>query len=301
MKPTCYKGRGCRGLTIIEVLVVIGIILLIVLILLPAMGSRNRPGAARQIRDAANIRAFHQSMVIFANNNKDAYPLPSVLDWENSTVAEERSAKNVTANVLSILIYQNAIAPEMCVSPAEVNPNIAFKTDYQYNAPKAAVDPSKALWDPSFAADFSRPGANQSYAHIRPLVDRADRPSIWKNTFNATEPVFGNRGPEVASVGIDPKSRDSRPTLVNTKSNTLLIHGGRRTWEGFIAYNDSHVNFETKTAPDGVTYPTSTAPSKSTADNLFYDEPDDVGGQNAYLSTYIKAGDEKSDFVPIWD
>ena len=49
----------------------------------------------------------------------------------------------------------------------------------------AAAVPGKALWDPSFAADLSKPvGSNMSYAHTPPTGARRAQ---WMNTFSTTE------------------------------------------------------------------------------------------------------------------
>ncbi len=299
MKHVPLSGNA-RGLTIVEVLAVIVVICLIVAILLPAIGGRGyHRGDARRIKDASQVRGIVQSMAIFANNNGDNYPLPSLLDPNNATTAEEGAAKDHTANVLSILIFQGSVSPEMYYNPAETSGKIQIDTDYEFDMPKAAVDPAKALWDPAFAADFTGPGgSNVSYAHARAIAPAEDRPSVWHNTFSATQAVFGDRGPEVSSVTVDRTRGRSVPTYVNADSNTFAIHGGRRTWEGNIAYNDGHVNFEMSTSPDGLTYDGRAA---KTPDNLFFDEPDDAGGINAFLGVFIKAGPEKQDFRAIWD
>ena len=85
--------------------------------------------------------------------------------------------------------------------------------------------------------------------------------------------------------------------------DTLLIHGGRTTWEGNVGFNDGHVSFETKPTPEGVTYnkqgAVGSGPTQggSKPDNLFVNETDegtttantgDTGsthsqGKNAYL------------------
>ena len=66
------------------------------------------------------------------------------------------------------------------------------------------------------------------------------------------------------------------------------------TWEGNIAYNDNHVNFETKPTPDGITLAIKTPRGMAAApDNLFVNETDEHKGDgtsgridrgtNAYL------------------
>lgn len=301
-----------RGFTVTELIAVIVVAALIGFVLLPAMQPRRR--GAPQLRDSVQLRGISQSMVVWANNNNGEYPLPSLLDQSDLTVAEKGRGKDTTANIFSILIYNGMISPELCVSPSESNRAITVDEDYAYTTPATAISPAGALWDPAFSADFTaRGGGNFSYGHLQPSGARGtpSRPGIgafeptgrllaWRDTFDSTQAVLGNRGPEIASV-----ASDYTPTLQKKSSNTFLIHGGRKAWEGNIGYNDGHVEFVTslRAKPlvainDGPSYMTAAG---FRADTLFFDEPDDVNQSNAFLGIFTKAGDRPSEFKGIWD
>lgn len=267
---------------------------------------------ARQLKDAVQIRGIVQAMVIFAHNNKSQYPLPSTIDAGDATIAlgEGEAAKspftkNTTANIFSILIFNGNVSTETCISPAEVNKRITADNDYAFASPPTAAKPAAALWDPAFSADFSRrvPGGNFSYAHLIPGGKRIAR---WADTFSTTEAVMGNRGPQILEVGTD-AAGEPTAKLRNEKSKTLRIHGDPKTWEGNIAYNDGHVNFETRTAPVGITYPVKAIDEKGaeitrpTPDNLFFDEKNDASMNNAFLGVWIGAGKDVHQFRGIWD
>ena len=285
-----------RGMTVLELLAVVVVVIVIAAVLLPAI-RRPRSTGHRGMTDATQIRGIQQSLAIWANSNKGLYPLPSAVDATNATVADLGTAKDTTANILSLLIYTGGISVELCISPAEANTGgIVQDDDYMFENPKTARDPANALWDPAFASDFTGGKvSNNSYAHVLPGGGRG---ALWQDTFTTTEPVVGNRGPEVKSITRDEKGR-VKPSYALAASNTFLIHGSRSSWEGWVAYNDGHVNLETRTDPEAVVY--KDAAGKKWSDCLFFDEPEDANGTNAWMSIWTTAGDAKGDFTPIWD
>lgn len=313
--------RNGRGFTLIELIFVVVLGAGLVGLLLPALGRAR--ASARQLKCATQVRGIHQGMVIFAQNNQDEYPRPSKLDKANKTLALEDGTspgiKDQTKNIVSCLIFSGFFGPELCLSPAESNPDIEADKDYEYSEPTAAVDKKLAIWDPRFKAT---PGpafqgtrvddkGNFSYAHAMPFGGRL---KSWANTFASTESVLGNRGPWYELVGgstgawalSSAKPVDaleySGAARAATVSNTLLIHGGRSTWEGNIAYNDNHIDFLTRPDPDSTLFAFAglPKPTNERGDNVFVDEnensrtpgPDSLVGDgpsknvNGYLRAY---------------
>ncbi len=250
------------------------------------------------MKDSTQVRGITQAMMIWAGNNNDNFPRPSLIDLNNTTVPELGAAKDTTANLYSMLINNGSISPELLISPAEANGQITQYEKYEFENPHAAVDPSKALWDPAFSVDFTNGHVGHaSYAQAYPWRARGGKGKLDWGPTSATDAILGNRGPEVSSVTYGKSGKASPVFKLGRESVTNLIHGARYTWEGNIAFADGHVDFLTETvagkytAGDGV----------SRDDVLFADEVDAKGGVNNFLGIFTKAGDSGSDFVSIWD
>ncbi len=304
-QPT-HAPAARHAITVIEVIAILVVIVVIVGVLLPAIPT-GRHRSHPQLKDSTQVRGIQQALVVWASNNNSSYPLPSQLDPANFTIDEPASTKDTTGNILSILIMNGHISPEIAISPAEANPAIRRYDAYEYEKPNAAAHPASALWDPAFRgtpadaptyATIAGAGiGHQSYAHTIPF---GKRQALWSDTYNSTEAIFGNRGPTYAANDAAPAITPGAGKWQLTKgqhgtgSFTLLIHGGRTTWEGNIGYNDNHVNFETQPAPDQLILKVQTPRGPECApDNLFVNETNEHEGDgttgrvdrgmNAYL------------------
>lgn len=261
---------------------------------------------ARQVKDAAQVRAIHQGLVQYAQMGSDRYPIPSEQDKSNCTIKTDVPAtKDTTANIYSILVFGDYISTEILVSPAEVNRNIVIDSDYDMGTPKTAARPECADWDPAFSADFTNGNTgNTSYAHHIPASERRAR---WTTTFKASEPTVGTRGPKIDSIDEVKNDAGELVLKADADKDSLSHHlfGDGQTWKGNIAFNDNHVEFLDTVLPKQCEYQLNKAmgepgPTKS-QDALFYDEPDAKNQENAYLSIFTKAGKTTKSYRAIWD
>jgi len=324
--------RNRKGFTLIELLVVIAIIALLIGILLPALGKAR--ASARQIKDSTQIRGIHQGMVLFAQNNGEVYPIPSQMDKGNVMIAAG-GKKDLPRHFVSALIFNGFFSPELAVSPAEANGSIKAYDKYKYSEPDGMVGTDKklAMWDPAFKATSkdTNIGTNTdaiggcSYAFMPFFGNRRVK---WSNTFQSTEAIMGNRGPayDLGTAGTPPAWSLATTTpnadysaRCGVGSNTLLIHGGRTTWEGNVAYNDNHVNFETRPDPETLpfTFSSLAANIRTQFDNLFVNEKDTdrtvdtdtltgtgINNTNNFLRTWYDStvsGTNTTAIAPYWD
>ncbi|MEZ6235760.1 MAG: hypothetical protein R3B68_16375 [Phycisphaerales bacterium] len=261
---------------------------------------------ARQLKDATQQRGIHQSLIVFAQNNRDRYPLPSQLDLAGNTidVGQEADASRATLldstrHVMAICLFQGFVPLEMYVSTDEAG-RIEVFHDYEFFDPPHAANPRLALWDPAFratpedsgfgVAEGAAPGGF-SYAHT-PLF--ADRLMHWRNTFAATEAVLANRGPSYtldgpaatgtwqlvaddAGARAAAEADDARfDTPRGPRSNTLRMFGDDSAWEGNVVYNDNHTEFHERPDPDTLRFAfTGLDPAaRRQNDNIFVNEDD---------------------------
>lgn len=301
-----------RGFTLIEMLVVLGLVLVLVagvLVYLGARGGNNTSvnATARTLKDATQLRGIGQGMVLWADANDDRYPMPSMVDVNNTTVAATGRAKDTTGNIMSILAGHGFITTELLISSDEQNENIKAYEMYEVEEPRAAADPSRAHWDPGLSADFtSGQGGHVSFAHLIPDDNRLN---MWTNTYKASEAVLANRGPEIARV--QRANGNTVPTFANAQSlTTQFFQSAVYAWSGNVAYNDNHVDFNgdlyTHNTGSGATSGHNPIavdnPDGSTTDYhdvLFHDE--EGYPSNLFLGIFTQAGSTKDQYKAIWD
>ncbi|MGE5609720.1 MAG: type II secretion system protein [Bacillota bacterium] len=81
---TRFNGRRTGGFTLVELLVVIGIIALLISILLPALNAAKE--RANRVKCASNLRQIGQGMMLYANDNKGSYPRTRYAPGTGNTV-----------------------------------------------------------------------------------------------------------------------------------------------------------------------------------------------------------------------
>lgn len=278
-----------RGLSAIEVLVVVGVVVLLTIVTLPLVsGFQTGSGGARPLKDSTQIRGITQAAAIWAQNNNERYPTPSDVDLQGATIARPADLVgpdrrlDTTGNTFSLMIWNGFFPTELTVSPAEAG-NVEVYEGFQHASPSAAVTPADAFWDPAFRGTpldewgGGTPGkvgdpSHNSYAQV-PWFD--DRSFMWSNTFDSTQACLGNRGP--AYTLKNSLWEAVQGNNFGSRSTTMLIHGAKNDWAGNIGFNDQHVEFVTRPDPITLTwtFPRVNDPTRQMRpDNLFHAEHD---------------------------
>lgn len=306
-----------RGFTLIEILLVVGIIALLIGILVPVIGTVRE--SAQRTTDSGQLRAIAQGFAGWAGQNNARYPLPSQIDVSNTTIAEtdfdESFQKDTTGAIFSVLLFNDFVATEILISPVETNGQIREDGDFNLDGPDGAANAQFGLWDPDFRGTpgdvsissdgISDPAGtgNLSYAHLPPFGPRIDN---WTSTAGSDSAFLANRGQVYADSqwdGTNVTFQLNRNDVDPTESNTLEFFTPNKEWAGHIAYNDASVEFNRNPAARGL----ATFENEGTVvnkDNVFMNEqPDAVGrprdqigqGANAYLRGYTNIAENGPD------
>jgi len=276
-------ARIRRGFSLVELLVVIAIIALLIGILVPTLGKAR--DAARRAKDAAQIRSVLQGLSIQAANNDGSFPIPSQIDISDATVKTDKpQEKDNTGNIMSLLVWEDAISTEDLVSPVETNDQVEVYEGYQKQNPEKAEKPEFASWDPGLAGvslenatgitgtgrGRNSAKSNNSYTNQPPFGARR---GLWRSDADSSTAVISNRGTVFSLINDKWQISTAGVGSNGNLSNTLKFYDPSSSWGGNIGYVDGSVAFSNVPDPER-TGLVATTNDKKISDNIFVNESD---------------------------
>ena len=250
MKQLLSKSESRKGFTLVELLVVIGIIALLISILLPSLNRARE--TANRVKCASNLRQIGQAILLYSNDNAGAYP-KAIQDTTGIPAPTFYTPKTATAGTPDPFGGSGTTNLE---SPNDVTSALFLLMRTEDITAAVFVCPSSnaTAWNYGGGSNTAQnwvnwtvgQGQNLSYSYTNPYPTTSALANGFKLN-NSLPPDFAvasdiNPGTQV------PNSTTICPTSVSTSapaSQMKLSNSANHNQDGQnVLYGDGHVEFQ---------------------------------------------------------
>lgn len=251
---------GSKGFTLVELLVVIGIIALLISILLPALNAARE--RANRVKCGANLHSMYQALALYANDNKGVFPrvMYNPASGAGATYGGAGIDPFVLTNDIPAALW-------MLVRYADFNPEA-------FVCPSSNNDKDSMGGNPALSRINFSTNNNLSYGYANPYPDTTAAAAGYKLN-QSTNPAFVVAADKSPGVGgnddCNVAKNSAIATLKKANSNNhakegqeVLRNDGSVTWEANVYCGINGDNIYTKS---GASYTAGTFPSPAVAED----------------------------------